>query len=233
MIVSIVIPSYGKNVWEEVAETRALPTALAQEAHEVLIGHDPEGTIASVRNELAEKATGDWLLFLDADDELAPGFLGAMQRAWEQGSRGGDPSPDGPPPLLTPARSYSQRQGRWGPEHFETEKDIQEGNWLPIGTLVSRSLFMEVGGFREWGLYEDWDLWARCVNAGTEIVKVPEAVYLAHVSLISRNRNAKRKERNYWHQAIGHDLWPHYYDAPTEVEHEAQVVAGVRKLQVA
>lgn len=229
MKISIVIPSYGENAWKEMAETRALPSAYAQDPLEVLCFHDPKGTIASVRNRLARDAKGDWLLFLDADDELAPGFLGAIQRVWERGNRGGVSAPDGPLPLLTPARAYvKQKRGK---AHFESEKDLREGNWLTIGTLVSRSLFMEVGRFREWPLYEDWDLWARCVDAGAEIVKVPDALYLAHYSGTSRNRTAGRNERNYWHQMIGHDLWPDYYDAPTEVEHEARVVAGVRKFQ--
>ena len=55
--------------------TRAQPSCLF---------HDPDGTIASVRNELANTAKGEWLLFLDADDELAPGYLDAMTRALGQ-----------------------------------------------------------------------------------------------------------------------------------------------------
>ena len=107
MNVSICVPSYGENVWKEMAETRALPSAYSQEPYEVLYLHDPEGTIASVRNELGRTAKGDWLCFLDADDELAAGFLVAMQRAYERRGRGGTPLPnDGPPSLLTPAVSY-------------------------------------------------------------------------------------------------------------------------------
>lgn len=147
-----------------------------------------------------------------------------MQRAYEQRGR-----TDGVPPLLTPALAYVQR-GRMQLVHFQPEQDLQEGNWLTIGTLIRKDMFMGVGGFREWPLYEDWDLWARC---DTEIVKVRDAIYLAHYSRTSRNRSARREEKNYWHQMIGHDLWPDYYDTPTQAEHSTRGVLGVRKLVAA
>ena len=34
--------------------------------------HYPDGNVSTFRNEVAKQATGDWLCFLDADDELAP-----------------------------------------------------------------------------------------------------------------------------------------------------------------
>ena len=134
---------------------------------EILIRHDPDGTIASCRNDLAERATGDWLCFLDADDELAPDFLDAMERAEEQEVTA--------PLLLTPSRN---RKGVFAPE-----KDIYLSNWLCIGTLVPRDLFLSVGGFQDYPYgFEDWALWVRCVQAGARIVKVPDALYIAHRS---------------------------------------------------
>jgi glycosyltransferase involved in cell wall biosynthesis len=130
--------------------------------------HDPDGTIASVRNELANTASGEWLCFLDADDELAPGYLGAMERAFEQEVLDGGL-------LLTPSRNH---KGVFAPE-----KDIFESNWLCIGTLVPKDLFLKVGGFPDYPYgFEDWALWVKCVQAGARIVKVPDALYRAHRS---------------------------------------------------
>lgn len=223
MLTSIIIATYGAESWRQLALKRAFPSAKDQGAHEIIVGHDGESSLSHVRNVLAEKATGEWLCFLDADDELAPGYLGAMERALEQEGV----APPQTALLLTPAVSFVRNNGRREIAHFQREQDLREGNWLTIGTLIPTAHFQEIGGFREWPLYEDWDLWARST---ARIVKVSSAIYLAHYSPTSRNRRARRAERNYWHQMIGHDLWPDYYDTPTAQEHAAREVAGVRKL---
>ena len=180
MTFSIVIASHGTDEWEQLALTRALPSAQAQGC-EVLIGHDSHGTRASVRNALSEKATGDWIITLDADDELAPGYVDAMQAVvdswrfilrWE---------------LLTPMVQYVKR-GRAQKPRFMPAVWLAKGNWMVVGTAVSRDLLLEVGGWRTFtgsgvlNQWDDWDLWIRCVKAGAGISKVPEAVYVAHVS---------------------------------------------------
>jgi hypothetical protein len=188
---SILIATYGELDWSVLAHDRAIPSAEKQGAHEVLTIHDFEGTIASVRNDLAEQATGDWLLHLDADDELAPGFLDAMTRAVEREASAAAPL------LLTPAVQQIKK-GRPGPPFFFPECSFSTGNWLIIGTLVQRDLFMQVGGFGEHphGL-EDWNLWAKCVKAGARIVKVPKAVYIAHWNPRSKHHVLARNRPEY------------------------------------
>lgn len=153
-----------------------------------MIGHDPDGTIAGVRNALAAEAEGDWLCFLDADDELAPGFLVAMEQA-------GDGS--GPPRLLTPAVQQIKNRRETKPFFFP-ECSFETGNWLIVGTLLERSLFMDIGGFEEFphGL-EDWQMWAKCVKAGAQVVKVPDAIYRAYFNKSSKHHLLMRNRRVY------------------------------------
>lgn len=89
--------------------------------------------------------------------------------------------------LLTPAIAFV-RKGRKERPKFMPEVDLALGNWMVVGTAAPRKLMLEVGGWRtfmgsgvlnEW---DDWDMWIRCVQAGAQIVKVPDAVYIAHVS---------------------------------------------------
>ena len=206
MNVSILIATYGEESWAQLALTRALPSAQMQDAHEVLIGHDPDATIAGTRNALALQAHGDWLCFLDADDELGANYLGAMRRAWERA--GGE---DGTPRLLTPAVVQIINGRKRGPHFFDRGKPLSDDNWLVVGTLVERKLFFEVDGFSDYPHgFEDWSLWAKCWRAGAEIVKVEDAIYYAHWNRNSKHHQAwrNRREQVEMHQRIRRELFP-------------------------
>lgn len=181
MQTSILIPSYGQPHWQHLATTRAEPAARRCEPFEVLTEHFPDGDINTSRNALAAKATGDWLCFLDADDELEPDYLREMQAAY-----------CGRKKLYTPAVRIVRRR-RSKPPDFYPQVDLRYGNWLIIGTLIERRTFLALGGFRDWphGL-EDWDLWARAHYAGLEVVRVPGAIYVQHRDGPSSHARAAR-----------------------------------------
>jgi glycosyltransferase involved in cell wall biosynthesis len=179
---SIIIATYGEPHWEEMAKERALPSAEAQRAYEVIQGHRSRLSIARARNSLARKAKGDWLLFLDADDELSPGYVQAMERIAKRQRNSHV--------LLTPAVSY------WHPNHvkprpprFLTGISLEKHNYLVLGTMLRRDLFFEVGGFSDYPHgFEDWSLWAKCHKAGAQIIRVRGAVYIAYINLESKHR---------------------------------------------
>lgn len=207
MEVSIIIATHGDASWEELAQSRPLPSAKTQPA-EVLIGHDPDGNRATVRNALAEDATGDYLCFLDGDDELALGYIAAMQQAYDN-----EHTSDSL--LLTPRVSYVVK-GRIRPPKFWPETPIWSGNWMVLGTLVEKKLFQEVGGWREfdeadWNEWDDWDLWIRCQLAGARPVKVSRAVYIAHQEKTSRHRTLPHEHRMRWTNEIGRHYFPDRY----------------------
>jgi len=185
--ISVLIATYGEDEWRDLAWSRAFPSAHAQ-TPDVACFHDPEGTIASVRNEMAKTAHGEWLCFLDADDELAPGYLDAMRRAAE---RVGDD-----PVLLTPAVSYIRKGKAAPPVFLDRGIPLSEDNWLVVGTLIQRDLFLEIGGFSDYPHgFEDWSCWAKAWKAGAKIVKVPEAVYLCHVNPQSKHKQGWRDRK--------------------------------------
>ena len=197
--ISVVIATYGGDEWCVMAEERALMSVA--DTDDLVMHHETHGTRASSLNNAAQATDGDWLLFLDADDEFAPGYVGAMRRALEHTGDG--------PVLLTPA-VQSIRKGRPGKPFFFPECSLQTGNWLVIGTMISRDLFMQIGGFRDHphGL-EDWNLWARAVRAGARIVKVPDAVYRAHWNPRSKHHQLARNRREYMvaYETARQDAW--------------------------
>lgn len=199
---AIIIASYGDAAWIELAD-RAHRSAGGQGATEIIRNHDSTGTLASVRNEAASRAMSDWLCFLDADDELAPNYLMPIAKAIGPRLLTGNAHRG----LYAPSVGFVLESG-----DVTTPMIPNEGHWprmneCVIGTVVHRDLFNEVGGFREYEGYEDWDLWLRCERAGAEIVYVRDAVYRAHVRPHSRNR-ARDLQRAYdliWseYEAVG------------------------------
>ena len=185
--ISVIVATYGEDTWSTLASHRAIPSLKLTNDDNLVLRHDPLGTRASSLNDAAALSEKDWLLFLDADDELAPGYITAMRNAIQ----------NNPGRVLLTPSVQQIRKGRPRAPFFFPECDFRTGNWLVIGTLIQRELFMEIGGFREHphGL-EDWNLWARAVRAGATVVKVPDAVYKAHMNprskhhVLSRNRAA-------------------------------------------
>jgi len=196
----VIIATYGEEHWRTLAYQRAVNSIITDGSiDEVIPLHEEHGTRATSLNEGARQATCDWLIFLDADDELAPGYVGAMRRALEQHTS------DGTRVLFTPAVQQI-RKGRPGPPFFYKEVDLTLGNWLVIGTMISRALFDEIGGFREHphGL-EDFNLWMRAHRAGATVVKVPDAIYVQHMNPQSEHHKFQRNRPAYmvaYHAAV-------------------------------
>jgi glycosyltransferase involved in cell wall biosynthesis len=198
MRVSVLIATYGNPVWMTTAE-RAISSAVGQDALEVVAHHDPDGTVASSRNALAEEAEGDWLLFLDADDELEPGYIAAMHAAYNFNDRA----------LLTPAVRHVKKGRPGAPFFFDRGISLREDNWLVVGTLVHKNLFWEVGGFGDYPHgFEDFSLWSKCFRAGASVIKVPDAVYVYHHNPQSKHKQGWRDRK--WqvetHQRVVREL---------------------------
>jgi glycosyltransferase involved in cell wall biosynthesis len=205
-MISICIATCGQARWRALAETRAIPSAEAQGV-EVVVEHQPDGDVASARNAAARRATGKYVVFLDADDELDAGYVREMEKAIVE-----------VPTLYVPRVSYVNGRRRQMPKYWP-EVSLRDGNWLVIGTMLEREAFLGSGGFAPWvELYEDWHLFARMWRDGAQLVRVPEAIYVAYVTNGSRNRNHEQAFRHYWHQKIGHDVFPDRYQAPTAIE---------------
>lgn len=181
MDVTVCIGTFGEESWKRLAEERAIPSAQAPVIHV----HADE--LHEARNEAASRATSEWLCFLDADDELAPGYFDAMDT--------------GTADLRGPAVQYVHARGPQPPKVWP-DIGLENGNHLVLGTCIKRERFHAVGGFHDYPLYEDWDLWLRCHLAGATHETIPEAVYIAHFRADSRNRAPSRQTKLHWHREI-------------------------------
>lgn len=186
--ISVIVSTYGDVAeWAGLTWRRALPSITGQTYPAETVHYNHGATLAESRNIGAQQARGEWLCFLDADDELDPMYLEHMAaravRLPDEGSWLLQPATLGvtngvedPFPVVIPRRR------------------LIDANYLVIGTLVRREQFLRVGGFREWAAYEDWDLFLRCWLDGAESVEVPDAIYRVHVRSGSRN-NGERPDQ--------------------------------------
>lgn len=174
MNVDVIIGTYGdRELWAPLAH-RAYTSATEQtvQPDNVIVFHG--ATLAEARNNAAGRSTAEWLVFLDADDELDSGYIegilagnGDLRQPRTLGFTNEVPDGD---PIFVPAREH-----------------LLIGNHLVIGTGVRRTFFERSGGFRELPILEDWDLWLRCWILGAEIGTAPDAVYLIHHNQNGRN----------------------------------------------
>lgn len=202
-MISIVITTYGEDHWRDLAWSRAWPSTQEQGAFEVIVHHAPKLSIGPARNQAAKGATGEWLCFLDADDELEHGYIEAMTNAICDQRR-----PE--PALLQPAVRYL-RKGRMADPILIPFKDLRTDNYLVIGTVLRRKLFEAAGGFNDYPHgFEDWSLWAKCWKLGAQVYPVPMAIYNAHVNPRSQHRMMwrDRKTQVETHLRIQAELFP-------------------------
>jgi cellulose synthase/poly-beta-1,6-N-acetylglucosamine synthase-like glycosyltransferase len=165
-------------------------------AEKVTWVHSHRATLAEARNATLEHVETEWVVFLDADDELEPGYVAALGR--------------GTADVRGPIVRYmldGQERNLWQPRVFGHEHDctaacLEAGNWLVIGSAVRADLLRAVGGFRDFNWSEDWDLWLRCRAAGATFELIPDAVYRAHVRPDSRNRAPDRAAKVAAHREI-------------------------------
>ncbi len=169
MDATVIVATYGDPKWVTLAQERAIASTVGQG---VPVLHYHGESLHQARNYAASQVDTEWLCFLDADDELAPGYFKAMDRAT------GD--------LRAPAVSWVEDGVATEPRCL-SDRNIRRINPCVVGTLIRKSMFDAVGGF--WGerAYEDWSLFRRAWILKAKVEHVPDAIYIVHVSPASRN----------------------------------------------
>lgn len=199
MEVTVCIGTFGDTSWIELAKR-----AIASVPNDIPVIHRHEESLSAARNACLEAVTTEWVIYLDADDELESGYIDAMAT--------GSADVRGPLARYVRGTAVNLWQPRvWGHKHDCTAECLPDGNWLLIGSAVRTELLREAGGWREFPWSEDWDTWLRCWKAGATFELIHEAIYRAHVRPDSRNRGATQKAKNDAHWAIHRANFPEQY----------------------
>lgn len=192
-LVSVVIPAY--NAADTIA--RAIASARSQDYRpieiivvddasedetcatvEALAGNDltlirqpVNGGVAAARNVALSQATGEFVAFLDADDEWLPEKIGRQVAVMRDNPRCTVTGHDGtcfvPPDKVI--RYHTMSSPHSGPDAWRT---LLKRNFLPTPTVLARRTdIMDVGGFdRSLVVGEDLDLWIKLALRGEVVV---------------------------------------------------------------
>lgn len=172
--VLVVIATFGSDDWKELGDA-ARERVFETQTVVPTVGRSHRNSLAEARNAVADIAIDtemEWLVFLDADDELDPQFVEAL------GSYEGDADI-----LQTSVRGFiddDDSKRHWlepFPVLHPQKFPLIRQNYLTIGSPIRTSMFEKVGGFDDWPVLEDWALWLKCQKAGAEFDTLPEAVY--------------------------------------------------------
>jgi glycosyltransferase involved in cell wall biosynthesis len=179
-------------------ETEAVARAWEQRGKFKYIKTPKNLGLSGARNLGASHATGEYLIFLDADDmldrsalqELVDGLdadrrlhvaFGALDVISEEGGE--------------------RVRNRWPVGDFDWRAQIAHLNQLPYASLMRRSMFNSVGGYRtrDWRA-EDASFWIRASSFGFRVGRVTERPILVY-----RNRAGSKsgQERNSFPDADG------------------------------
>lgn len=192
MSITVVVPTFGDDpIWREYAE-RAVASARTQ-APTIHVHGD---NLADARNKALCMVETQYVIHLDADDTLSPGYVNAML----QGSA--DVRVPRVRNMRTPHRvPYSPNV--YAHHHLCQPECLLQGNYIVVGAAVRTELAKQVGGWWDESIYEDWSLWLRCQQAGATFEHISDAVYEFHWRPESRNHSGEAfRERHEWHQRI-------------------------------
>lgn len=184
--VTIIVSTFGdREVWDPLA-SRAVASAMNQVSKAASIVRHHAETLADARNEGAHDASTEWLIFLDADDELDEYYVAEMFAEEIEGD------------IRRPSTLGVVNGVEDNLPVMIRRRPLYESNFVVIGSMVRREQVLKVGGFDSTlPMSEDWDLFLRMVIDGAIITDVPDAVYRVNVRPNSRNSDGVLGNRVY------------------------------------
>jgi glycosyltransferase involved in cell wall biosynthesis len=151
--------------------------------------------LASARNNGIAAARGRYILPLDADDRIGPGYL-------EKGAAILDARP-GVGIVYCLGELFGLRKGPIEAADYSLRRMLFS-NLIFSCALFRRSDWEEAGGYDSGMVHgcEDWDFWLSLIDLGREVVRLPEVMFYYRIREESMNRAMDREKRLAMHRRI-------------------------------
>jgi glycosyltransferase involved in cell wall biosynthesis len=139
------------------------------------VRHEFNRGVSAARNTGARMAAGDYLVFLDADDELTPDAVEKMLHAAETAGASWCITD------ICKITNDSVSVSRFNPPDGDPFLAILAMDFVTRGIFFRRADFEEIGMFDETlRASEDWEIFIRMMEAGKPFCYLPEPVYRYH-----------------------------------------------------
>lgn len=124
---------------------------------------------SKARNYGVAKATGAFIVFVDADDYIQETYLEKAAQLLEQ-----NPNLQ---IVYADAEFFGATSGKWELANYNVVSFLKY-NCIPIFAMHRRAVFLEVGQFdTHLNFTEDWELWIRIIKKYGGVYKIPETMY--------------------------------------------------------
>lgn len=126
--------------------------------------------VVSARNHAARLASGEYFLFLDADDIILPEYIEQAIKVLESDSNC---------KLVYPqAELFGIQNGKWELPEYRGMRSLLMSNRIPCIAIHRAVDFFKIKGFDEsLKNHEDWDYWIRLLENGGEVFTIPKILF--------------------------------------------------------
>jgi len=123
------------------------------------------------RNEGVNKSQGEFILFLDPDDNIEEYFLSKTVKTLQENPEIGF--------AYVNTRYFGAANKVFSQPEYNFYRLINAGNFISYCSLIRRKAFIESGGFNleNWSYLEDYELWVKLSRKGWYGKLVPEVLF--------------------------------------------------------
>ena len=192
MDATIVVGTFGSKQWNNMGAKTA--NRLANTFGDVPVIHKHADGLAAARNGAISEAGSEWICIVDADDNLHPNYFKHMSKFADSFD------------LLAPDIRwvYVGTRRKTRVTHMGNVNILNQ-NPCCIGTVFRKSVWEEVGGFKNLPVLEDWEFFRRCYKNGARLKCVRGAEYIYNLKNDGRNSDVQKR------RVIANKIRKNYY----------------------